>query len=390
MSARVPVILFRGGASFMGDTLVPQILVVDDSVIDRTILSRVLQMEGYLVQEARGGKEALEMARQYCPDIILLDVMMPDENGFITCNKLKHDSRTSAIPVIFLSGSDDLKSRIEGLSIGGVDYIIKPFQREEVLARLRIHLRIRQAFDALITQQQNQMRELKQAQRSILVQPEDLPEAHFAVYYRPLFEAGGDFYDVLRLGEGIQGIFTADIGGHGLGAAFITSALKVLLRQNFGPLYTPIETMKLLNGVLLPVLTEGVVLSAGCARLNRRTHRLSFVSAGHPPLIHMKACGEIEVISTESDLLGAFEFPHFEACEISMAEHDRVLFYSDGLIESIHGTSITRQEGLQHLVDTAARLHHLSLEDMVREIALSVYDPEEATFDDILLLGVEF
>lgn len=367
----------------------PLILIIDDSNVDRMMMSSVLQKEGFLISTACDGAEGVSKATSERPDIILLDVSMPDMSGFEACDLMKRDSRTSMIPVIFLSAMNDLQSRMSGLNGGAVDYVIKPFEREEVLARIRIHLRIRRAFEALIEKEREGLRELHEAQQSILVRPEDMPEAKFAVHYRPLHEAGGDFYEVVNLGEGISGYFNADIGGHGLGAAFITSALKALLRQNFSAIFTPLEVMLLLNGVLCPILGEGTLLSAACVRLNRRTRRMVCVLAGHPPIIHLKAGGEMELISQEGDLLGAFDSPYFESCEIQVAPGDRLIFYTDGLIEEIHGRSVQRTEGLDNLIEKVKELRGLPLNKMVEEIVAAISPAGEIVHDDILLLAVE-
>ena len=366
-----------------------QVLIIDDSPIDRLMLSSILQKEGYHTLAASNGLEGMRQARDCQPDIILLDVLMPDENGFETCAKLKLDPVTNPIPVIFLSSENNTKSRISGLTGGGVDYITKPFETEEVMARLRIHLRIRQAFNALIEQQKNQLSQLTTAQKAILVQPEEIPEAKFAVHYRPLHGAGGDFYDVIPLGNGIDGFFSADIGGHDLGSAFVTSALKVLLRQNFNSLYTPLEVMVLLNSVLLPVLNEGVLLSACCMRLNRRSERLTVVDAGHPPVLHLDSNGNANYIFAKGDLLGAFGTPYFESVEVKVAKGDRLFLFSDGLIENLHVSIVPRSEGMHHLEEALIARRCLPLAAMVEETAQSICSADENPGDDMLLLGVE-
>jgi sigma-B regulation protein RsbU (phosphoserine phosphatase) len=367
----------------------PLVLVIDDSTVDRLMMTSVLQKEGFQVSAASDGMEGIIRAAAERPDIILLDVMMPDLSGFETCDRLKRNSRTSNIPVIFLSAMNDLQSRVSGLNGGAVDYIIKPFEREEVLARIRIHLRIREAFDALIEKERDSLRELKEAQQSILVRPEEMPEAKFAVHYRPLNQAGGDFYEVVNLGDSISGYFSADIGGHGIGAAFITAALKALLRQNFSSLFTPLEVMTLLNAVLCPILPEGVLLSAACVRVNRRTRRMVCVLAGHPPIIHLKADGEMNLISLEGDLLGAFDNPYFESIELPVTAGDRLIFYTDGLIEEIHGQSVQRNEGMNNLTENAIKMRTLPLSDMVEKIVTAISVPGEVVHDDILMMAVE-
>ena len=367
----------------------PRILVVDDAPVDRLMLSAVLKKEGFEVLNASNGAEGLAQARRWQPDLILLDVVMPGENGFETCRKLKHDGQVSAIPVIFLSGAEAVESRVTGLTEGGVDYIIKPFEPREVLARIRVHLRIRRAFQALVEYQQAQLKQLQAAQQAILLAPEDFPAARFAVYYRALHAAGGDFYDVIGLGENIIGYFTADVGGHDLGAAYITSALKALLRQNFSLLYTPVETMTLLNDVLRSVLSEGVLLSACCLRLNRRTGQAVVVGAGHPPLVHLPAQGPAQCIAAEGDLLGAFATPYFEARELQVAPGDRLLLFSDGLIESQLGRAVARRQGLAALVAAAEAQRAAPLAEMVANTALTLCPASQANEDDLLLLGVE-
>lgn len=366
-----------------------KVLVIDDSPIDRMMLSSVLQKEGYTCITAADGREGRRQARDIQPDIILLDVLMPGESGFETCTQLKTDPATSPIPILFLSSENDKKSRVSGLTGGGVDYITKPFETEEVLARLRIHLRIRQAFESQIEQQKHELARLKNAQRAILVQPEELPDARFAVHYRPLRAAGGDFYDVISLGDDIVGFFSADISGHDLGAAFITSALKALLRQNFNPLYTPLEVMMLLNGVLYPFLEEDVVLSACCARLNRRSGRLTVVAAGHPPILHLDRAGAMRSIAVEGDLLGAFNAPYFESTEVKVARGDRLFFFSDGLIENYHGQKVSRAMGMQNLQRALISSRNLALTAMIDEAAYSICESHDDPGDDLLLLGVE-
>lgn len=366
-----------------------QVLVIDDSPIDRLMLSSVLQKEGFQCITAANGPEGRRQAGESHPDIILLDVLMPGESGFETCAQLKMNPSTSSIPVLFLSSESDKQSRVSGLTGGAVDYITKPFETEEVLARLRIHLRIRQAFNAQIEQQKRELSRIKDAQQAILIQPEEIPNAKFAVHYRPLHEAGGDFYDVIPQGEDIYGFFSADISGHDLGAAFVTSALKALLHQNFTSLYTLLEVMQLLNGVLYPLLEEDVVLSACCARLNRRTGRFSMVSAGHPPLLHLDKAGSMKSISTEGDLLGAFPAPYFESVEVKVATGDRLFWFSDGLIENHHGQKVSRTTGLQNLQDALLKGRSLPLSDMMDHAVNSVCSPAVNPGDDLLLLGVE-
>ncbi len=120
------------------------ILVVDDELMNLQVLSDILMESGYEVRAAVNGKTALMTAGAELPDVILLDIQMPDLNGYEVCRKLKSDENTKDIPVIFISALSDISDRVRGFAAGGVDFITKPFQVEEVLARVDIHLRLRQ------------------------------------------------------------------------------------------------------------------------------------------------------------------------------------------------------------------------------------------------------
>jgi len=118
------------------------ILVVDDEPINIRVLHAYLARAGHQILEAQSGQEALEKAGQQ-PDLILLDVMMPGMDGLETCRQLKQQDATRNIPVIFLSALSDSEFKTKGLEAGGVDYVIKPFDSKELLARVHTHLTLR-------------------------------------------------------------------------------------------------------------------------------------------------------------------------------------------------------------------------------------------------------
>ena len=117
-----------------------KILIVDDVPANLDVLSQALEAAEYNVLVATDGEMAIKVAHQSQPDLVLLDVMMPGIDGFETCRRLKADDQTQDIPVIFLTARDELEGVLEGFYAGGVDYVSKPFQKEEVLIRIRTHL----------------------------------------------------------------------------------------------------------------------------------------------------------------------------------------------------------------------------------------------------------
>src|SRR5689334_21491009 len=136
------------------------ILIVDDNQTNLSVLAKILKAGGLSIRLATDGESALELLEEddELPELIVLDVQMPGIDGFETCRRLKNNPQTCHIPVIFMTAEADVASKVKGLSLGAVDYVSKPFEGEEVLARVRIHLQIQQ----LTKKQQQWNQELEQ------------------------------------------------------------------------------------------------------------------------------------------------------------------------------------------------------------------------------------
>ena len=126
-----------------------EILIVDDNPINLKVLLHVLETAGHSVSVSTSGEKALEIAGRAPPDLVLLDVMMPSMDGYEVCRRLKQDTSTESIPVIFITANDQTEAVVAGFDAGGVDYIPKPFRQEEVLARVHTHLQNRRLSQAL-------------------------------------------------------------------------------------------------------------------------------------------------------------------------------------------------------------------------------------------------
>jgi phosphoserine phosphatase RsbU/P len=367
----------------------PSILVVDDDITNVMLLESVLKREGYRTLRALNGEQAVREAKSSLPDLILLDIMMPEVDGFSACKRLQQDSATTDIPVIFLSALEDVDSKVAAFDIGAVDYVAKPFQKQEVLARVRLHLKLNMAKRAVIAMQTEKFKQLHDAQLALLVSPEDMPGAKFGVSYSPLHEVGGDFYDVLDISDNVFGYFVADVSGHDLEASFTTPAIKALMAQQATVLYTPVETMKNVNSVLNTMMSNGNHMTASYVHLNRHAGQLEIVSAGHPPVLYVAENGDMEYFDSTGDVLGVFDSVCFAPAKHAVSEGDRFFIYSDGLIESFQRGCKTRQQGRQQLSEAVMRSQHLPIAQAVDHVFNDVLSGEAAMEDDIVLLGVE-
>ncbi|MEP5764178.1 MAG: response regulator [Halieaceae bacterium] len=148
-----------------------RLLIVDDEPTNIQILSGILQ-DGYLLTAATSGKKALELAAAQTPDLILLDMMMPEMDGIDVCRALKADEKTRDIPVIFVTAMTDVENEERGLEVGAVDYIHKPVSPPIVRARVKIHIQnylTVKFLDGLLSDREMSMEEAKSQAESLLV-----------------------------------------------------------------------------------------------------------------------------------------------------------------------------------------------------------------------------
>ena len=368
---------------------IPNILIVDDDPTSRLILEAILQKEGFIVLTAVNGRDGRMLAEREQPDLIIMDIMMPEEDGLTACAALKSNIRTANIPVIFISVYDNVDSKISGFNIGGVDYITKPYQVLEVVARVRLQIRLYHSYRSMVAASLEQLKYLGDAQKSSLIQPERYPNAGFSVFYLPAQAAGGDFYDVIHSGSGIYDYLVADISGHHAGTALPAAALKVLLRQNAAMIYSPSENLNLVNQHLRSVLQVGQYATLIYARLNKARKCLTLVNAGHPAAIILRASGKAEIIHQSGDVLGLFESIAMDVEEIQVAQGDRVFLFSDGLIEQDANGPIPRRIGLTNLVNLIDANPAAKIETTILAIQKQLCTDPQNMNDDAVLLGFE-
>ncbi|MBN3960927.1 diguanylate cyclase [Nostoc sp. NMS8] len=138
------------------------ILVVDDTPDNLRLLAKILELQGYTIRKSINGRMALQAAERHPPDLILLDINMPEMNGYEVCQQLKASKTTDQIPIIFISALDQINDKLQAFELGGQDYITKPFQELEVLMRVRNQLLIKQQHQELIEQNQRLKHEIQE------------------------------------------------------------------------------------------------------------------------------------------------------------------------------------------------------------------------------------
>lgn len=364
----------------------PVVLLVDDDPTALAILSGMLRQEGFGTIGAATVKEAEEIIAREFFNLAILDVNLPDGNGLDLCRLMKNGSWRTDAPVLMLSADDDVRTKVAGFEAGAVDYVTKPFHRTEVLARVRTHLRLHEAYRSVIELQSLKLAQLADAQQALIPRPEKMPGAKFDLYYKPLQEAGGDLCQVFELGPYLHDYIVADVCGHNVGTAMTMAALQALFVQNCSSLYSPGEILQTINRVVCSFIPEEQYVTVVYARLNRKTNRLSLVNAGHPPAVLHKTDGAVSPLWQKGDVVGAFETPEFGTVALAVRPGDRVFLFSDALIENSFGTRWA--DGVGEFAKVCGQLGETNMREAVTRLAELSMESGIST-DDVTLMGIE-
>ena len=363
---------------------VSRVLIVDDDMSALFIMTSILRKAGISVDCATTVADALTVVRVGSPDLILLDITLPDGNGVDFCRRIKNEAFCSQTPVLFISSSTDVETKLAGFEAGGADYINKPFAAAEVLARVRTHLRMKAAYESLAKMQADRVAHLASITKTILPRSEDFPDAKFALSMLSHNEAGGDFCDVIKISDHIVDYVVADASGHDLAASFWTAALKALLLEYARAVNSPIEILQNLNNALCQIMPSGAFFTMIYARINRNGGQVILANAGHPPAISLTCAGPAKILDQCGDILGAFPEAMFGLQQFNLKPGDKLFLYSDGLVE-LDGP---RETGIQALAQSCVEYRDFILPAMVDAVVHSVR-AGSVLADDIVLMGVE-
>ncbi len=338
-----------------------RILVIDDTPINLQLLMAALTLD-FDLQVATSGAQGLEYASQAAPDLILLDVMMPEMDGFEVCQRLKADPQLKDIPVIFLTAMSDNNAESIGLVLGAADYITKPINVS--IAQLRIgNLLDREALRKEIQTQFNELKEatdLLQASRQRELEfgnaiqhtllkgviPKGIEGASVSSFSEPSQVVDGDFSDIRRLHTNSFDVLVGDVMGKGVGAALIGAGVRSAYHQvladlqvvkSFGTvLPTPGQIVNQLHRVLTPRLAElSSFVTLALYRFDLEAGTLTFVNAGHTPGLLLSAKqGQVLIIMGENLPIGVLPDEVYAEVCVPIGPGDSLLVYSDGITEA--------------------------------------------------------
>lgn len=381
-----------------------RILVVDDKRSNRILLASHLERAGYSqVEHARDGEEALLMVEKNNPDLILLDVIMPGIDGFEVCRRLKNREETKVIPIIMVTALEDRESKLTSLDIGADEFLNKPVDPVELLARVKSLLKVKRYFNQLQDYNSRLLANMRTAQR---IQKALLPKVfphqdtvHFSSYFQPAEFVSGDYYNVFSLDPEHICLYVADVTGHNLDAAMLTVFIKEAVAsycRTLGPgeLFNPRDCLVALETAFKTEnFPADIFLTLFMGLFNHRTYRFHYSAAGFSECPYLYGQnGMVQLQCPGSFIMNLGDGGDFQEESIVLKPGQGILFFSDGLVEQQNKTeteqygNVRLEKRIKQYLNSNGFLGH----DLIADLLTSLKDfAGRDTFeDDVTLINM--
>lgn len=327
------------------------VLLVDDDPVAVLAVRSTLTDAGYTVAAVPSGDAALDATPLLRPRLVILDVAMPDLDGFSVCRRLRAEDASTHFPVLFLSSSSGVESRIAGLRAGGIDYLIKPCEPAELLARVAAQLEavaLREELAERNMRLANANRALEEGLAAASrVQTAMLPRVTslenrvgFAWRSLPCERLGGDAINVLRLPSGGAVLYLLDASGHGVSASLLSVAASYLVSASaaglhgnaMGEIPKPSAILNQLNKVVLRIAPPGMFVTVLVGVVDPQGEAFTFSSAGHPGPLLSRSGAPPQFLDRPAPPAGIRAWRYAEH-RVPLRPGDRLVLYSDGVYE---------------------------------------------------------
>lgn len=332
------------------------ILVVDDMPIMRKMIGMCLERGGFNnISFAEDGDVALARIAERSPDLVILDINMPKLSGYDVCRQLRSDPSTASLPILVQSASETAEERVEVFAVGATDFVSKPINHPELLARVCMHLENRFLIRSLSDFQDRMHSELKMAremQHSLLPEQnvvsavEEIGDASLEAFYKASFELGGDLWGTWPLPGNKLGIYVLDVTGHGVGAALNTFSLHATMARFEDKKLDPAAFLTSLNRSLVGAFPLGRFATMFYGVLDCDTHQLTYAGAGAPrPIVF--GGGQCRTLDSSGLPIAIVKSADYENLTDRLEPGESLFCYSDVLVEAEQPDgSILGEDGL--------------------------------------------
>ena len=373
-----------------------RVLIVDDVKANVDILVQALHGD-YKLSVALGGSQALDAIGRCPPDLVLLDIVMPDIDGYEICRRLRATEANRELPVMFLSSLEDVNDKTRGFEVGGNDYLTKPFEVLEVKARVRSLLKAKSYAEAVKAAAERDLRIAREIQTGLL--PANIPaeiqgtglEVHAVL--EPARQVGGDLFEVLRLDPDRVLVAVGDVSGKGIPAALFMAVTMTLLRSLARQGSSPEAILGQLNDELLQQNPRGMFVTLQCLVFDLAKRRVTCASAGHHAAVRITPGHAPQLVFTSSGrVLGLLPGDGIVSETLELTTGETFVLFTDGVSEAFDSNEdLFGEERLMAELQTApgrgARETTLDVLEAVRRHAAGAQQSDDITVVSVVYAG---
>ncbi len=314
-----------------------KILVVDDSSAIRKMVDyHLAQEQKYEILMVENGELAVEKVMKELPDLVLMDLMMPKMDGITATREIRKNPDCDTMPIVLLSAVGNKTKWVEALKAGANDFIAKPYEKAELIARIDTHLKVSGLTQELALKNRLLEKEKELAhkvQESILPQNLKFDGLELETIYQPSDQIGGDFFDAWKNNEMFH-FLVGDVSGHGTAAALLMAAIKGIFQSLGQTLSDPLKTVTAVNSLLCKMAGDsGMFLTLVFVSFEKEKNELQIISAGHNP-VFLKNGQTFQAIESTGPALGWSTDDRWDVISSPFASGDRLFLYTDGLTEA--------------------------------------------------------
>ncbi|WP_342567079.1 fused response regulator/phosphatase [Psychrobacillus sp. FSL K6-4046] len=356
------------------------ILLVDDNTVNLFVIEKMLDSAGYKdtvsLKSAQELFDYLQINEQNptcnSVDLILLDIMMPEIDGLEACRQIKQQERYKDIQIIFVTALEDKKKLAEALDVGGSDYITKPINKVELLARIRVALRLKAELDWHKQHENKIQYELDLAthvQRSLLSPPLKRDDIQIEVSYLPSFNLAGDMYYWHKISDNRYAVILLDMMGHGISASLVCMFISSVLREAIKQLVEPELVIKELNRYMVLIHNEKVGIpyyfTAVYMVVDTDQKTIEYVNAGHPPGFALIDDEKVVPISKSCCAVGFFDEIEVKKEVITYEKDIQIVLYTDGVLEGMGPDEIESEKQIEILTSKKWDHSHALIDNLL-------------------------
>jgi serine phosphatase RsbU (regulator of sigma subunit)/CheY-like chemotaxis protein len=373
------------------------IIIVDDNKTNQLVIEKILTKAGYgdvtAVSSARELFSLLDIdsttSAEVPVNLILMDMMMPEIDGIEATKLIQMDTRFRDIPIIFVTALGDSRKLAEAFDAGATDYVMKPINKVELLARIRSALKLKFEKDWHKERDKRIKFELelaKQVQRSVLSKPIDDEKVRISAVYKPSFELAGDSYAWYPIDKNRYGIILLDMMGHGISSSLVCMFISSVLQDNITHISDPEQVIRELNRYMnqLEMIDEMTkyYFTAIYLVLDTEQKTIQYVNAGHPPGIVYK--DDSVVLLTEGCCgIGFFDTIEITKGMIHYENSIKIILFTDGMMET---KDSGMEDSIDMIIDELKECKHMDLPALVDKFI--PHENNGSQKDDICLVMI--